>query len=252
MSAQQPDNKKIYDENWNQWVDMKSYGPGSRFLRAMIAELLAEIHPAGAVRSIADIGCGEGTNTILLARAFPNASVTGVDFSSSAIACAKRYEQEDRLSFRVDENSDILNTPHDLITCFEVLEHVPDWQDLVRRMAQASHGYLLLSFPTGRMRPFEVNVGHVRNFKVGEVESFLAAQGYEPVKLFHAGFPFYSPLYRDFCNLTNMAGNSLSRGKFGFKQKLVSAAGYFLFRHLSTKYHYGDKFIGLFRRTGGN
>ncbi|MDD4004696.1 MAG: class I SAM-dependent methyltransferase [Elusimicrobiaceae bacterium] len=238
----------LYDENWHQWVDMKSYGPASRYLRALITDLLELVPDRQSVKTALDLGCGEGTNTLLLAQHLTRAKVTGADFSATAISCARRHAKPGRLEFTLDKNSDSLDSRYDLITCFEVLEHVRDWRALLARMANASEKYLLLSFPTGKMRPFEVNVGHLRNFKKGEVETFLAGAGYEPVRVFYAGFPFYSPLYRDLCNLTNMANNSVSRGKFGRKQKLISAVGYFFFRHLSTRLSKGDRFAGLFRR----
>ncbi len=116
-------------------------------------------------------------------------------------------------------------------------------------MADSSNKYLMLSFPTGRMRSFEKIVGHFRNFKKGEVEEFLKGRGFEPVNIFYAGFPFYNPIYREMCNLTNSAGNSFTTGKYNWKQKTVSAVLFFLFRYCSTKHKYGDQFCGLFERV---
>ena len=48
------------------------------------------------------------------------------------------------------------------------------------------------------MRAFEAAVGHVRNFRRGEVEAFMARAGFLERNIYHAGFPFFSPLYREF------------------------------------------------------
>lgn len=164
------------------------------------------------------------------------------------ISAAKTRYFSTNLSYHHDPDSAFLNVHYDLITCFEVLEHVEEWQDLLQKMVHSSENYLLLSFPTGRMRPFEKNVGHLRNFKKGEVEAFLSEAGFRPYKISYAGFPFYSPCYRELCNLTNAADNSFTRGAYGFRQKFVSLIFYFCFTYLSTKERYGDQFIGLFER----
>jgi SAM-dependent methyltransferase len=240
------DNRKIYDEHWVSWIDMKVHGPASRWLRALIGDLCAELpHEVG---SILDVGCGEGTTTHFIARKFPRARVKGIDFSEAGIECARSRWQLQNLEFAHELDSASLNGQYDLVTCFEVLEHVEDWQGLLTRMGHAAHRYLMLSFPTGRMRPFEVIVGHVRNFQRGEVESFLDGFNFAPKKLFYAGFPFYSPLYREICNLTNAAGNQFTQGRYGFSQKMIASVFYTLFRFVSTKNHSGDQFCGLFEK----
>jgi hypothetical protein len=91
-------------------------------------------------------------------------------------------------------------------------------------------------------------VGHFRNFKKGEVETFMQGQGFTAERIFYAGFPFYSPIYRELCGWTNSASNRFSTGQYGWRQKLVAGFFYALFRHASTKSRLGDQFCGLFRR----
>jgi len=148
----------------------------------------------------------------------------------------------------VDDGSAILQEKFDLISCLEVLEHVPNWQPLLKSMAESSK-YLLLSFPTGRMRPFESLVGHVRNFRKGEVESVLGDWGMRPVKVWYAGWPVYSPLYRDVCQVLNIGSSTLSRGRYGFVQKTVSGIFYAAFRYGTLRCR-GDQFCGVFERIG--
>ena len=247
MPEQKVDNKKIYDTTWEDWVDMKIYGPASRWLRSLIRDHLNSIDTK-SIASILDVGSGEGTITYHIAQDIPNARVIGIDFSKTGIECSEKAYSLPNLKFMHDEDSVALNNKYDLITAYEVLEHVEDWKDLLGRMADASNKYLMLSFPTGRMRPFEVIVGHFRNFKKGEVEEFLKTKGFEPVDVFYAGFPFYNPIYREMCNLTNSAGNSFTVGKYGWKQKMIAAPLFFLFRYCSTKNRFGDQFCGLFKR----
>ena len=64
------DNRKIYDEKWSSWLDMKRYGPASRWLRALIGNLLARIDVT-PIKTVLDVGSGEGTTTAYLAENLP-------------------------------------------------------------------------------------------------------------------------------------------------------------------------------------
>jgi trans-aconitate methyltransferase len=244
-----PDNRAIYDEHWEMWLDMKMYGPASRLLRSLIYDQLQGLE-RGEIQSLLDVGCGEGTITWHLAKWLPQARVVGIDFSGVGIECGRTRYSLPNLTFEHDEQSRRLSERFDMVTAFEVLEHIEDWQSLLARMATAANKYVMLSFPTGRMRAFEVHVGHFRNFNRGEVETFMGEQGFAPERIFYAGFPFYSPLYREACNLTNSASNSFTTGRYGARQKIVASALYRLFRHGSTRRRLGDQFCGLFRRIG--
>lgn len=247
MNQETVDNHSLYNEKWSGWVDMKIYGPASRWLRSLVSDQLSHADTS-KIMSVLDVGCGEGTITNFLAQKIPNAAVSGIDFSESGIECARASYVLPNLSFTHDLESKELEKRYDLVTAFEVLEHVDDWQDLLGRMARSSQKYLLLSFPTGRMRPFEKNVGHVRNFKKGEVESFLNRGGYKPVSIYYAGFPFYNPIYRELCQLTDSANNTFTQGTYGLAQKAVGLFFFVLFRFFSTRKNFGDQFCGLFER----
>ncbi len=239
-------NLRIYEQGWDRWADMKRYGPASRWLRSLIGDAI--VHVREAPRSILDVGCGEGTNTALLAERFPAAEVTGCDQSPAAIRVAAHRHSRANLAFRHAEGGDAFGRPVDLVSCLEVLEHVDDWIAFLTNLAHCARRYLLLSFPTGRMRPFEANVGHVRNFRRGEVERVLDGLGFEPVSIGYAGFPFYSPLYRDLCQITNAGGAHFTQGTYGWRQRLAAGVIYLAFRGLSFQKRRGDQFVGLFRR----
>ena len=247
--AAREENLRIYEESWSEWLDMKQYGPSSRWLRALISDALRSIRTEPG--SILDVGCGEGSITDLLARKFPGANVTGTDQSSEAIRLAHSRYAGSNLTFRIESAGDPAAARFDLVACLEVLEHVDDWRRFLDGLCDRSARCLLLSFPTGRMRPYEKFVGHVRNFSRGEVEQHLEGRGFLPLSIAYAGFPFYSPLYREICQLTNAGANQFTRGRYTWKQKLVSAVMLFAFRRLSTQRRGGDQFVGLFLRSGG-
>jgi SAM-dependent methyltransferase len=244
-----PDNRAIYDANWPSWIDMKIHGPASRWLRSLIRSQIHSISNRQTIYSILDVGCGEGTITRGLAEWLPHAQVVGIDFSKTAIEQANAKYQQANLHFIFDETSQRLAHHYDLVTAFEILEHVEKWEELLDRMANAARQFVLLSFPTGRMRPCETEIGHYRNFKPGEVERFLLERGFHALSLRYAGFPFFSPLYRDFCNWIQPAARAFVVGPYGWPKKSLSQILYFLFRFLSTQRRFGDQFCGLFARA---
>jgi SAM-dependent methyltransferase len=208
-----------------------------------------------------DVGCGEGTNTAFLAECFPGARVTGIDFSSEGVLLAERRyaapgngaAKTGGLSFIADnESATLKNYRFDLISSFDVLEHVPDWREFLINMCRSANKYILLAVPTGRMRSFESKVGHLRNFKIGEIESFLTSLGWLVEKSFYAGFPFYSPIYRNLCDLLDVGDNDVVRFNYGFFRRLMCRAIFWLFDKCSTRRRRGDYFIGLFAKDGAD
>lgn len=243
----QPDNKAIYDANWERWSDQKVFGPASRWLRWLVRQNL-EATDRASIKTVVDVGCGQGSMTASIADFLPDASVRGIDFSETGIRAAQTAYSRPNLTYAVDADSSSLeDETFDLATCFEVLEHVEDWESLLRRICRASRWYVMLSFPTGRMRPFERVVGHVRNFQPGQVETFMRSNGFNDLKVRYAGFPFYSPLYRDFCDLMDAGNSDFASGRYGLPQKIVSNVLFATFRYLSSS-RIGDQFCGLFVR----
>ena len=241
-----PDNRLIYEVRWTDWTDMKIYGPSSRWLRALVGDHLRRLLPGGQPVRVLDFGCGEGTTTDFLAAEMKSGEVVGMDRSEMGIQCARsRYRRSNLTFIRQENTAGIPDDSFYLVTCLEVLEHVEDWRAMARELTRLSSRYLVVSFPTGRMRPFERNVGHLRNFRRGQFERFARSIGLEPVSIYYAGFPFYSPLFREACNLVNSGGNSLTIGRYTRLQKLTSNVIYAAFRHLSMTRH-GDQFCGLF------
>jgi trans-aconitate 2-methyltransferase len=113
-------------------------------------DLLAQVG-AQTPRYVADLGCGPGNLTIVLARRWPRARVAGVDSSPEMIAAAKSAELADgRVSFSVGDVRDWApDSPPDVLICNAVLQWVPGHQDLLVRWADmlAPGGWLAFQLP---------------------------------------------------------------------------------------------------------
>ena len=79
---------------------------------------------------VADVGCGLGASTILMAKAFPKSRFFGFDSHAKSIELAnKRAAQagvSDRVSFAVASSTDFPGTGYDLVAHFDCLHDMED------------------------------------------------------------------------------------------------------------------------------
>ena len=102
------------------------------------AHLVAEWLPAleGVVQRlergalVADVGCGHGASTILMAHAFPNSTFVGSDYHDGSIETARRRAEEagvaDRVSFQISPAAGYSGSGYDLVTMFDCLHDMGD------------------------------------------------------------------------------------------------------------------------------
>ncbi len=83
---------------------------------------------AGA--KVADIGCGHGASTILMAQAFPNSTFVGTDVHAGSIEIARERAAEagvaDRVQFEVAGATAFSGTGYALVTTFDALHDMGD------------------------------------------------------------------------------------------------------------------------------
>lgn len=102
-------------------------------------------------KRVVDVGCGGGLLSEAMARR--GATVTGIDVSTDSLAIARLHLLESpplHVDYQESTAEDLaLKLPHafDIVTCMELLEHVPDPQLLVRSCAAllAPGGSILFS-----------------------------------------------------------------------------------------------------------
>ena len=79
---------------------------------------------------VADVGCGHGASTILMARAFPNSTFAGSDYHDGSIETARRHAREagvaGRVSFETASAGAYAGTGYDLVTMFDCLHDMGD------------------------------------------------------------------------------------------------------------------------------
>lgn len=79
---------------------------------------------------VADVGCGLGASTVLMAQAFPNSRFFGFDYHDKSIEMARQRAEEggvaDRVSFEVAKAKDFPGGDYDFVTYFDCLHDMGD------------------------------------------------------------------------------------------------------------------------------
>jgi SAM-dependent methyltransferase len=134
-------------------------------------------------RRVLDIGCGAGYGSSELAQSA--ASVTGLDLSPEAVALARSSYAAPNLDFLAASATRIPfpDASFGLITCFEVIEHIHDWQlllDEARRLL-APGGQFIVSTPNkSYYAESRAQIGpnpfHVHEFEYDEFKAALESK----------------------------------------------------------------------------
>ncbi len=122
---------------WGDHSDCLFCGTEKFFRPGYKANLVAEWLPAldGVVEQLeaggklADIGCGHGASTLVMAEAFPNSTFVGYDFHAASVECANVRAKETGLpnvSFEVATAKHYPGNDYDLIAFFDCLHDMGD------------------------------------------------------------------------------------------------------------------------------
>ncbi|MDA0171698.1 methyltransferase domain-containing protein [Solirubrobacter taibaiensis] len=102
---------------------------------------------------VADVGCGHGASTVLLAQAYPASRFVGIDYHAGSIETARRRAEQagvaDRVTFEVAGAADYVGTGFDLVAFFDAFHDLGDPLAAAQhaRAALAPDGTVLLVEP---------------------------------------------------------------------------------------------------------
>jgi SAM-dependent methyltransferase len=87
---------------------------------------------------VADIGCGHGASTLLMAKAYPNSQFFGFDYHAPSIETARKKAQaaevSNRVSFQVAPSKEYPGTGYDLVAFFDCLHDMGDPEGAARHV----------------------------------------------------------------------------------------------------------------------
>jgi SAM-dependent methyltransferase len=123
---------------WHEHVDSVFHGCEKFFRAGYVANLVNSWIPsldgveeklkAGA--RVADVGCGKGASTILMAEAYPNSQFFGFDYHDKSIEAAResaeRHGVADRITFSVVSAKSFPGHGYDFVAVFDCLHDMGD------------------------------------------------------------------------------------------------------------------------------
>jgi SAM-dependent methyltransferase len=134
---------------WHEHVDGVFHGCEKFFRPGYVANLTTSWIPAltgvqeklQAGARVADIGCGKGASTLLLAQAFPNSRFFGFDYHDKSIEAAREYAKRDgvadRVSFDVAKAKEYPGKDYDFVAVFDCLHDMGDPVGAARHVLQS-------------------------------------------------------------------------------------------------------------------
>lgn len=90
---------------------------------------------------VADVGCGHGHSTMMMAEAFPNSEFVGIDFHGPSIDDARAHTERHggvpNVDFRIGRAQDFPGSDYDLVAFFDCLHDMGDPVGAARRVRRA-------------------------------------------------------------------------------------------------------------------
>lgn len=123
---------------WHEHVDGVFHGCEKFFRPGYAANLMSSWIPAlhdvtdklEAGARVADVGCGKGASTLLMAKAFPKSKFFGFDYHDKSIEAARESARRagvaDRISFEVSKAKDFPGHDYDFVAVFDCLHDMGD------------------------------------------------------------------------------------------------------------------------------
>jgi 2-polyprenyl-6-hydroxyphenyl methylase/3-demethylubiquinone-9 3-methyltransferase len=147
-----------FDSLSSRFWDLRGEFRPLHILNPVRAQFVAERAALAGAR-VLDVGCGGGLLCEALARA--GAQVTGIDLAPGMIEVARLHAAEQGLdiTYRVapaEELARVHPSGFDVVTCMEMLEHVPDPERMMRTLATLvrSGGAIFISTINRNLKSF--------------------------------------------------------------------------------------------------
>jgi SAM-dependent methyltransferase len=88
---------------------------------------------------VADVGCGHGVSTVLMAKAYPNSKIIGFDYHRPSIEWARKQAEKEglkNLTFEVAESTDYPGDDYDLVAFFDCFHDMGNPSAAARHVLQ--------------------------------------------------------------------------------------------------------------------
>ncbi|MBT5387992.1 MAG: bifunctional 2-polyprenyl-6-hydroxyphenol methylase/3-demethylubiquinol 3-O-methyltransferase UbiG [Porticoccaceae bacterium] len=150
-----PHEIRKFEELASRWWDRNSEFKPLHDINPLRANWIDSLAPV-AEKTVLDVGCGGGI--LCEAMAQRGATVTGIDMGEAPLAVGKLHKLESGVEVNYQQSTaeDFANShaeAFDVVTCLEMLEHVPDPSSVVRACAAMTKPGGTLFFSTINRNP---------------------------------------------------------------------------------------------------
>lgn len=192
--APQPDWKAHYQRE----AGILDFSPENDMLEIHRCLAAWSVFPRNPGASLLDAGCGNGFFCHWLAQRCRMGSVTGVDVSTPRVEIARQRYPGFTFVEGDLQQLPFADSQFDVVTCIEVLEHMPDPAAVLRELVRVARRHVVVTVPDrqplrmvlcphcGKQFPEH---GHVQTFDWRGVEELLRRAGAEP----EARKPYHLP-----------------------------------------------------------
>jgi SAM-dependent methyltransferase len=227
------------------WDQAHRYTPAPRHRRRLLFKLIKRLN----VSDVLDAGCAQ---PLLVKRVIDELGIPacGCDISDRVMEQAAR--EVPRGEFRaLDLAHEVWpdGRQFDLVVCSETLEHIADWKAAIANLVVMSSRYVLITVPSGKVRPVDELMGHYRHFEAGDISRALEDAGCETLSSRYWGFPVHSA-YRaavDRFGSDKVYASFAEDKPYSTAQKGASHLLYGLF-YANDLFHSGSQLIVLARK----
>jgi SAM-dependent methyltransferase len=105
-------------------------GYGAHLVEEWLPALDGAVEKLSQGATVADVGCGHGASTVVMAKAFPNSRFVGFDYHDASIERARQAAEAagvaDRVHFEVARAKDYPGGGYDLVAFFDCLHDMGD------------------------------------------------------------------------------------------------------------------------------
>jgi SAM-dependent methyltransferase len=171
------------------WDNAHRYTPAPRHRRRLIGDMVKGL---GDVTSFLDAGCAQPFLVQQLVGEL-GWKGAGCDLSPAVMAqAAADLPDCDFAAFDLAHDRFPGGKTFDLVICSETLEHISHWETALGNVVGMADRYVLVTVPTGPIRPVDRLMGHYRHYTAPMVTDALEQHGCAVLKVKQWGFPLHS------------------------------------------------------------
>ena len=235
-SLKEKKDKELFDRISDEY-SYKDVYPVSKKARAFqidsIIEFVEKNYPIGARKSLLELGCGSGANSLYLKKLYNE--YLGVDYSQGLIEIAKKKYQKGDAFFKVANIKDLSNfNTYDIVVGIGILHHVDNLDQVLEELKKVGHNNTIYVFYEPQAgNPFLQFLRKLRMkidpafsedqifFNVKELEERIEQQKFTNIKSRYNGYfipPFAQVILKPYFLFNPMVEVMMRIDKFLFKK----------------------------------